>query len=98
MRRVWVAFMAFGTLAAPAYAQTFPSSAGNLNVETIAHGLEHPWALAFLPDGRMLVTERPGRMRIVARDGTLSEPLKGVPPVVASGQAVCMMSRSIATS
>ena len=50
---------------APAAAQTFPSSAGNLNVETIARGLDRPWALAFLPDGRMLVTERPGRLRIV---------------------------------
>lgn len=42
--------------------------------------------LAFIPDGRMLVTERPGRMRIVARDGTLGAPLAGLPPVVASGQ------------
>jgi aldose sugar dehydrogenase len=51
-----------------------------------ARGLEHPWGLAFLPDGRMLVTERPGRLRLVARDGTLSEPLGGVPPVYARGQ------------
>ena len=49
---------------------TFPSSAGNLTVHTVAQGLSHPWSLAFLPDGRMLVTERPGRMRIVGRDGT----------------------------
>lgn len=51
---------------------------------TVAKGLEHPWALAFLPDGRMLVTERPGRMRIVRPDGVLSEPLGGLLPV-ASG-------------
>jgi glucose/arabinose dehydrogenase len=68
-------------------AQTFPSSAGNLSVETVARGLEHPWALAFLPDGQMLVTERPGRMRIVTRDGKLSPPLANVPHVVAGGQA-----------
>ena len=43
--------------------------------ETVAKGLEHPWALAFLPDGRILVTERPGRLRIVAKDGKLSAPL-----------------------
>ena len=43
---------------------TFPSSAGNLAVHTVAQGLSHPWSLAFLPDGRMLVTERPGRIRI----------------------------------
>jgi glucose/arabinose dehydrogenase len=52
----------------------------------VAQGLEHPWGLAFLPDGRMLVTERPGRLRIVARDGTLSEPLAGVPQVRAVSQ------------
>lgn len=59
---------------------------GVVRVETIADGLEHPWALAFLPDGRILITERPGRVRIVERDGRLSEPLAGVPPVQARGQ------------
>jgi aldose sugar dehydrogenase len=72
--------------ATPLAAQTFPWSAGNLNVETIARGLVHPWGLAFLPDGRMLVTERPGRMRIIMRDGKLSAPLANVPQVRASGQ------------
>src|SRR5688572_30144566 len=57
-----------------------------IKAETVAKGLVHPWGLAFLPDGRMLVTERPGRMRIVGKDGKLSEPLQGVPAVYASGQ------------
>jgi aldose sugar dehydrogenase len=70
----------------PSDAQVFHSSAGDIGVETIARGLEHPWALAFLPDGRVLVTERPGRMRIVEKDGRLSTPLAGVPNVFASGQ------------
>jgi glucose/arabinose dehydrogenase len=65
---------------------TFASSAGQLEVQTVATGLVHPWALAFLPDGKMLVTERPGRMRIVTPEGQLSPPLKGVPDVWASGQ------------
>ena len=65
---------------------TFASSAGQLEVQTIATGLVNPWALAFLPDGKMLVTERPGRMRIVTPEGQLSPPLKGVPDVMASGQ------------
>ena len=65
---------------------TFQSTAGDVTVETLASGLVHPWSLAFLPDGRMLVTERPGRMRIVTRDGKLSPPLAGVPRVFASGQ------------
>jgi aldose sugar dehydrogenase len=66
---------------------TYPSSAGSIAIETVASGLVHPWSLAFLPDGRMLVTERPGRMRIVARNGPLSPPLTGVPSVFARGQA-----------
>src|SRR4029078_4566187 len=69
-----------------AAAQTFKSSAGNLKVETVVGGLAHPWALAFLLDGRMLVTERPGRMRIATPDGKLSQPLQGVPKVAAYGQ------------
>ncbi|HVF39679.1 MAG TPA: PQQ-dependent sugar dehydrogenase [Gemmatimonadaceae bacterium] len=59
---------------------------GALKVETVATGLVHPWALEFLPDGRMIVTERPGRLRIISRDGTLSSPLEGVPSVAARGQ------------
>jgi aldose sugar dehydrogenase len=75
---------------ASAAESTFPSSAGNIRVETIAGGLVHPWSLAFLPDGRMLVTERPGRMRIVTRNGQLSPPLGGVPTVFAQSQAGLM--------
>ena len=71
---------------APAGAQVFRSSAGDVVVETVAKGLDHPWALAFLPAGRVVVTERPGRMRIVAKDGALSPALGGVPKVFASGQ------------
>ncbi|HWO20582.1 MAG TPA: PQQ-dependent sugar dehydrogenase [Kofleriaceae bacterium] len=52
----------------------------------IAKGLEHPWSVAFLPEDRFLVTERPGRLRIVRRDGTLSPPLEGVPRVDARDQ------------
>lgn len=70
--------------------QTYPSSAGPLAVETVADGLEHPWSLAFLPDGRMLVTERPGRIRIVTAHGETSKPLAGVPAVFARSQAGLM--------
>jgi aldose sugar dehydrogenase len=68
----------------------FPSSTGNLRVQTFASGLVNPWSLASLPDGRMLVTERPGRMRIVAPDGRLSPPLGNVPKVYAVSQAGLM--------
>src|SRR5919106_251903 len=63
-----------------------PKPIKGLRVETVASGLSHPWGLALLPDGRMLVTERAGRLRLVGRDGKLSAPLAGVPRVVARGQ------------
>ncbi|WP_347263433.1 PQQ-dependent sugar dehydrogenase [Nitrobacter sp.] len=66
--------------------QSYQSSAGPIEVSTVASGLVHPWGLALLPDGRALVTERPGRFRIVSPDGDLSPPLKNVPGVWNSGQ------------
>jgi glucose/arabinose dehydrogenase len=65
---------------------SFDSSAGPLEIETVAGGLAHPWGLAFMPDGRMLVTEKQGRLRVVTRNGQLSAPVTGVPDVWASGQ------------
>lgn len=78
--------IAIAGLAAHAAGQTIASQHYPLRVVTVARGLEHPWSLAFLPDGRMLVTERPGRLRIVGPGGRLSSPVKGVPKVYDSGQ------------
>ncbi|MFO7285725.1 MAG: PQQ-dependent sugar dehydrogenase [Gammaproteobacteria bacterium] len=58
-----------------------------LDVTVVATGLEHPWAVEPLPDGRLLVTERLGRMRIVSADGDVGEPIDGVPEVVTGDQA-----------
>lgn len=62
------------------------SERGRFTLETVASGLINPWSLAFLPDGRMLVTERPGRLRYVGKNGELSAPISGVPAVFATGQ------------
>ena len=55
-------------------------------VVTVAEGLDKPWGLTFLPGGKMLVTEKPGRLRVVTADGKLSEPVAGLPPVDARNQ------------
>jgi aldose sugar dehydrogenase len=57
-----------------------------ITVETVAKNLEHPWGLQLLPDGRMLVTERPGRMRIIDATGKVMQPVTGLPTVWAAGQ------------
>lgn len=70
-----------------ASAQEIDSEQGILEVTPVAKGLEHPWSLAFLPDRQgMLVTERPGNLRVVTADGKLSAPISGVPKVWAKGQ------------
>ena len=77
MQRVFAGFLASLVLCAAASAQT---------TQVVAEGLEYPWSLAFLPDGRMLVTEKPGRLRPVGPDGQLGDPVTGVPEVLHSGQ------------
>ncbi|HVE52204.1 MAG TPA: PQQ-dependent sugar dehydrogenase [Ramlibacter sp.] len=90
--RTGIAGRLWGPLAASCAALIFAASlpagasAQTVRPETVASGLEHPWAVAFLPGGRFLVTERPGRMRIVNAQGMLGEALKGVPRVAAGGQ------------
>ena len=84
MRALWRGFVSAAVLLCWAWAQ--PAGGQELRSQAVATGLEHPWALAFLGEGRFLVTERPGRMRVIEPDGQLGPPLPGVPQVVASGQ------------
>jgi glucose/arabinose dehydrogenase len=68
-------------------AQVFESQVGPFRLTAVSAGLDHPWGLAQLPDGRFLVTERAGRLRLVnPADGSVSDPLPGVPEVAAVGQ------------
>ncbi len=89
--RLLPAVLLLGSLASATAAQDnvaiAPSSLGPLRVTTVVQGLQNPWSLAFLPDGRALVTERPGRLRILdLGTRTLSAPVSGLPAVWASGQ------------
>ena len=67
--------------------QSARSEKVRFDVVTLVTGLDHPWALAFLPDGSMLVTERPGRLRYIDLQGGISEPIAGLPEVFVDGQA-----------
>jgi glucose/arabinose dehydrogenase len=79
--------LAFIAPAAAQDAQRVKTDHTDVTVETVARGLTNPWGLAFLPDGRMLVTERPGRLRVVSANGELSQPLAGIGvDIVARGQ------------
>ena len=82
--------LATATGAATAQVQSIDTATGAVAVENVTGGLSHPWGMAFLPDGRMLVTERPGDLVIVAPDGTVSPPLEGTPEVFAQGQGGLM--------
>lgn len=75
----------FAIAPASALAETYKTDKVSVSAETVVGGLDHPWSLAFLPDGALLVTERSGNMRIV-RNGRASPPVKGVPKVAATGQ------------
>lgn len=89
MLRRSLPLLAAGLLLAPAavHAQDVHHTAvHDYRVVTVADGLEHPWAMAFLPGGDMLVTERPGRLRIVRDGRLLPDPVAGVPRVFARGQ------------
>lgn len=73
--------------AAQATSPTIETREHRVRLVTVTSGLEHPWGLAFLPDGRMLVTERPGRLRVIDAAGRLDpKPVAGLPPVDAVGQ------------
>jgi glucose/arabinose dehydrogenase len=62
------------------------AATAQIRPETVSTGLQNPWGVAFLPDGRYLVTERPGRLRLIAADGKIGAPITGLPPIAAGGQ------------
>jgi aldose sugar dehydrogenase len=74
------------TATAQATAESKTPAASQVTAQTVATGLSNPWSMAFLPDGRILVTERLGQLRIVSRNGTVSGPLGGIPAVSSAGQ------------
>lgn len=87
LARILALGLVLAAIGKPVWAQAIVAKIpGIADVVSFTVGLQHPWGLAFLPDGRALVTERPGRLRLIGRDGKLSDPLTGVPDVVARGQ------------
>ena len=85
MKRLRASLVALGLIGLCTL-HALPVQAQDLRPVPVVRGLQSAWAFAFLPDGRLLVTERPGRLRVVEADGTLRAPLSGLPAVVAGGQ------------
>jgi aldose sugar dehydrogenase len=86
MNKTFLIFMSFLFFSFPVCAtETFSSEKHSFTIETVVDGLEHPWSVDFLPDGRMLVTEKQGRLRII-ENGHVSEPVSGLPKITARGQ------------
>jgi aldose sugar dehydrogenase len=88
MSRIICSFIFAITLCANAFAQDVvfsPSTLGQLRITTLVKNLQNPWGMAFLPDGRLLITERSGQLRIYSQ-GQISAPLAGVPAVYNQGQ------------
>src|ERR1700752_3074096 len=73
-------------LAVPCFAQTYKSDEHSFRVVQVLKGLEQPWSLAFLPDARMLVTEKGGRLRMIANGKLEPQPIAGLPRVTVHGQ------------
>ena len=87
MRNVFIALALLAFTSYGAIAQTFKTDHGEINLKIVADGLDHPWGLAFLPDGTMIVSERdPGTLRLVSPDGKISAPLQDTPKAYTSGQ------------
>ncbi len=80
------ALLSSAVAAAAAQTNAPPAPKTEIVVEEAAKGLKFPWGLQFLPDGRMLVTERGGTMRLITKDGKVSKPVEGLPHVVNKGQ------------
>lgn len=86
MNRIPPTPLARGLVAVLCFALVLPAVAGSFAIEEVATGLEHPWSIAFLPGGEVLVSERPGRLRRIVEKRLLAEPVEGVPEVYARGQ------------
>src|SRR5438067_13111796 len=86
--RIFAAVLACGFGAAQA--QTYRADDHTFRVVKLVLGLQQPWSLAFLPDGRMLVTEKAGRLRIVSNGKLDPQPIAGLPEVTVHGQGDCM--------
>lgn len=87
MRHILIIFMLLAFTVHPASAQTYETEHGGVSLKIVADGLDHPWGLAFLPDGTIIVSERDtGTLRLVTPDGAVMPPLKGTPEAYTSGQ------------